>query len=230
MTEEVECIEEVPDFEWQENDIRVIIPPRVVDVLGFDPKMVFYRDEEVSAHDLPRYNSGIMAAAHLFTRGNPRYMLYIGDALQELGIDETNMQTFLNECPNLDEIISCRPPQALLECVEGGDEIIALHLVNSQEELFLQDIVLQNPKGESIRRLPNQKLPGMGNRIFPEVMQNLESYARTNGFPRIGLYAAYTETVPVFESVGYSVDGRFPELIHLASLTGSQVPMVYELD
>ena len=214
---------------WDENEIRKIIPQRVEKVLGFVPSIVYYEDDCVRAHDLLRYNSGIMASANHFTLEHPEYRFYIVEQFEKNGVYFSNMQAFFGSCQNLDEIVSCKPPQTMLDCVEGNDEILALHLVETQDELFLQDIVLQNPAGTSTHRLPGQKLPGIGNSVFGEVMRNLGTYALSNGYPRIALYAATVDHIPVFESVGYSLDTRFPELIMLAKMTGCQVPMVKEL-
>jgi len=220
---------------WSEDEIRAIVPRRVDSILGHDISIVYYDTEGVKHHDLHKYNSGVMAEANLFTRDEPDYGGYIGSVFEELGITPYTLEEVFSTQQDFDEQIGARPKQALLQCIEGKDEILSLHLVETGTnmkqgpELFLQDILLQDPNGASQRRLPGQQLPGMGRGIFGELMANLGHFAISQGYPRVALTAATRDHVPVFLSVGYELDNRFPEFLDLAKDTNVQYPMVREL-
>ncbi len=88
------------------------------------------------------------------------------------------------------------------------DEVYIVHLAETLDnELFIADIVTQNPLGQ-----PNQSgdFEGLGHGVFMEFLQRLEDYAASNHYQQIGLVAASRWQKEMFERRGFVFEEDTP--------------------
>ena len=204
-------------FQSTESEVLALLPlSRIVSVLGRDPGICVYHNEQVKPVDLQAYNIAIMN------------MLYA-----ERPKEFKRTRKFAQE-PNYDEKIPLPPPdQVLLKDSFGLEhDVLFLHLLslNAGRDLFLNDLVLANPFIQQTRELLfAQDFSGLGNGIFDEVLENIKSYARTHGFSFVSGHLSHSDRFRIFEKRGFVIDARYPDLVQLSEFSGIQIPVVFEV-
>lgn len=101
------------------------------------------------------------------------------------------------------------PPkeQIYFEGAKGEVTCFLLHLANTlNNELFISDIVLQNPKNPNIREHTFDGYKGLGYGIFNEILLNIEDYARRKKYARIGLLASNKINMEIFSRRGFVIE------------------------
>ena len=198
---------------WNEAEIRALVPEaRIIEVLGFDPRLKVSFDGAVQQEDLLGFNTLISCWA--YENGRQELLHAHFGPWHKRGGYHAKMGR-----PHI--------PQFLIKDYAGFlREIVLLHVGTVKgRELFLEDIVLANPHREWDKPLlGSQRFPSMGNGIFDLVLQNLESLARRHGFVTIAGQLCAADLIPILDERGYHVDREHP-LYPVSQKTGHQIPV-----
>jgi len=101
------------------------------------------------------------------------------------------------------------PPkeQIYFEGKVGDATCFLLHLSNTvHNELFLSDILLQNPKNINLREETSSEYKGLGYGIFDEILANIQKYAQRKKYTRLGLLASNKINMEIFFRRGFVIE------------------------
>ncbi|WP_066314546.1 hypothetical protein [Bacillus sp. FJAT-29814] len=192
------------------NNLESILPIKEIkDVLGKDPNIKIYFDNEVRKMNPTNYNMSISTRAYndnMDSRLN-RYFKKYSDSFEYKDLMKINL------------------PQILWKDTLGLEHtIIGLHISKlNKEELFINDVVLAK----------NEKLDGLKNGIFEIVLNNLEDFAKNQGLKYISGHATNNIVFNIFNSKGFLPDkrkyNRNDKLWAQSQLNGFQVPFFKEI-
>lgn len=219
--------ESVPELGGLSNErlLHLIPRERVETILGTAVEWRVLRTrDEIRGECLSAYNTGIFFDLSL------RYLPLTKDESHPL-MRFPNL-VWLN-APNFAETVSAPHNQAIVSGYVGDVECISLHISGIfPQTLFINDIELGNPNLPLARPMgPDQRLAGLGNGIFAEVIERLKVLGRELGFRAIRAHAVDRTRADIFRrKAGFTLDDIDRELLQASHFTGRQVPLLIALD
>ncbi|MCM2532183.1 hypothetical protein NDK43_06945 [Neobacillus pocheonensis] len=192
------------------DNLESILPIKEIkEVLGKDPNIKIYFDNEIRKINPSNYNMSITARAYNDNKDSKlkRYYKKYSDSFEYKDLMKINL------------------PQILWKDTLGLDRtIIGLHISKlNKEELFINDVVLAK----------NEKLDGLKNGIFDIVLNNLENFAKNQGLKYISGHAMTKIVFDIFNSKGFLPDkrkfNRNDKLWEQSQIHGYQVPFLKKI-
>lgn len=183
---------------------------QIEDIIGAKLSFTCSTTNEIRKTDPSEYNMAIERS--LFTYF-PRVIPAIPE---ELGFyrERPNFYSKVTEflkwaSKQLKKDISLPPKEQI--CFSGTlkeTECFNLHLANTvNNELFISDIFLQNPRNPNRLEQTGVGFRGLGNGIFDEIITNIEKCAKAANYSKIGLLASNKINMEIFARRGFVIEG-----------------------
>ncbi|MFN7160335.1 MAG: hypothetical protein ACK4NC_01865 [Candidatus Gracilibacteria bacterium] len=184
----------------QETKPETFIPiERVENIVGVPLEWKTFKTDVLRNTEHEEYNVALMrAVSHYIALGiyfpPSAYGIYFGPEYEEM------LTGFISLAEKTNQVKYPKVPsdQICFEAHANGGYRIRLYLAETCEnkEIFLTDIFLGTAEGKE----------SLGNGIFDTILNNIEAYAKENGYTQIGLLAAYERNMHSFSKRGYRVD------------------------
>ena len=183
-----------------DQELLDIIPrTKVETILGEAVRWQVLRTrEEVRAINLRGYNISVYADLHYRLRSLPL------DHNHPLGRVD---RAFKDNAPDFAERVKASHNQVVILGNVGRDECVKLHLAGIYPTtIFIEDIVLANPKVPAVDLMEGQEFAGMGHGVFVEILNRLKDFGCRRNFTAIRAHAMDNLRASIFQRKGFQLD------------------------
>jgi len=219
------------DKQLEKNSIQVFIPVEKIEkIVGKKLSYITQNTMLLQKNDPSSYN---MAIERSLITYYPEPISHLPEELGHIREDycfSNTIDVFLKKVSKKMRL-NIQLPHKEQICFEGefgSINCFSLHLSNTlNNELFISDIFLQNPNNPNIVGQTSLDYKGLGHGIFDEILSNIENFALTKNYSKLGLLASNKVNMEIFKRRGFAIeDNHFGEIAKSVEMSYPMVKLL----